>query len=51
MKKINTLEAIKEEEKNHTYVEYDKVVYFLEQMRNGDINDMRYRQRLIKLLY
>ena len=45
--KINTLEAIKEEEKNHTYIEYDKVVYFLEQMRNGDINDMRYRQRLI----
>ena len=45
--KINTINAIKEEEKNHTYIEYDKVVYFLEQMRNGNVNDMRYRQRLI----
>lgn len=38
---------IKEEEKNHIAIDYDKVVYFLEEMRNGSINDERYRKRLI----
>lgn len=47
IEKTETIRAIKEEEKNHTYIEYDKVVYFLEHLRDGDINDERYRQRLI----
>lgn len=46
IEKAKTIQDIKEE-KNHTYIEYDKVVYFLEQMRNGDVSDQRYRQRLI----
>lgn len=47
IEKTETLLAIKDEEKNHTFIELDRVIYFLEQMRDGDVNDERYRQRLI----
>lgn len=46
-KKCETMSLIKEEEKNNAYIEYDKVLYFFEQMKNGNINDEIYRQRLV----
>lgn len=45
--RTDTLKGIKEEEKNHICIDYDRVIFFLEEMRDGDVNDERYRQRLI----